>query len=317
MIETYPIHNLADNEFEDMVVMICQKILGIGVVNFAAGRDGGRDARFDGKAEKFPSTTAPWIGKFIVQAKHSSNPIDTCSSSGFKKQLKEEYPKVKKLIANGELEHYLLFTNRKLTGDMESKLIADIKENTAHIDGKTKKTANVHIFGYDLINSHLRQNKSIVKDCGLSKFTTPLRFYDNDIKEIIQYFKKKSNILAAKVADVQNEFKYLPMEEKNQKNALMKEYFDFMVTTSIADFSKISSFLGEHKNKQYLEAYKNTVAEIQSKILVTKDNFDGFGQILDTLYDFIFENNKDLTKDRRLIHVFLHFMYFNCDIGVK
>jgi len=96
MIITYPIHNLSENEFEDMVVMICQKILGIGVVNFAAGPDGGRDARFDGKAEKFPSSSQPWKGKFIVQAKHASSPIDSCSSTAFKRQLKDEYPKIQK-----------------------------------------------------------------------------------------------------------------------------------------------------------------------------------------------------------------------------
>lgn len=317
MIETYPLHNLADNEFEDMVVMICQKILGVGVVNFSAGPDGGRDARFEGTAERFPSTTQPWAGKFIVQAKHSSSPIESCSSTSFKKLLKDEYPKIQKLIAKGELEHYLLFTNRKLSGNSDSVLLAEIKESTAHIDGETKKIANVHIFGSELINSHLRQNKSIIKDCGLSKFTTPLRFYDNDIREIIQFFKKKSGKLTEKVAAIQNEFEYLPMEEKNAKNALAKEYFDFMVSTSIADFVKISAFLGEHKNRKFLEAYKSTVADIQSKVLIAKDNYDGFGQILDNLYDYIFENNKDLTKDRRLIHVFLHFMYFNCDIGVK
>ena len=317
MIETYPIHNLADNEFELMVVMICQKILGIGVINFSAGPDGGRDGRFEGKAESFPSTQEPWTGKFIIQAKHSSSPVDTCTSAGFKKILKEEYPKVKKLIANGELEHYLLFTNRKLSADAENKLIAEIKENTAHVNGKIKKTANVHIFGVELINLYLKQNKPILKECGLLKFTTPLRFYDTDIKDTILYFKKKSKQIAAKVAESQNEFVYLNMEEKNEKNALAKEYFDFMIATSLSEFSKIKAFLGDHKNSHILEAYMCTVTDIQSKILVTKDDFDGFGQILDTIYDFVFDNNKDLTKDRRLIHVFLHFMYFSCDIGVK
>jgi len=317
MTETYPIYNLADSEFEIMVVMICQKILGIGVVNFSAGPDGGRDGRFDGKAESFPSTQKPWAGKFIIQAKHSSSPVDTCTSAGFKKTLKDEYPKVKKLIASGELEHYLLFTNRKLSADAETKLIAEIKESTAHVTYKTKKTANVHIFGVERINLFLKQHKTIVKDCGLSRFTTPLRFYDNDIKDTILYFKKKSKQIAAKVAATQNEFVYLNMVEKNEKNALAKEYFDFMIDTSISEFSKIKVFLGDHKNSHILDAYMSTVTDIQSKILVTKDDFDGFGHILDTIYEFVFDNNKDLTKDRRLIHVFLHFMYFNCDIGVK
>ena len=317
MIETYPIHNLADNEFEIMVVMICQKILGIGAVNFSAGPDGGRDGRFEGRAESFPSTQDPWAGKFIIQAKHSSNPVDSCTSPVFKKQLKDEYPKVKRLIANGELEHYLIFTNRKLSGETENKLINEIKEHTAYVDDKATKTANVHIFGVELINLYLKQNKSIVKDCGLSKFATPLRFYDNDIKDMILYFKQKSKQIAAKVADAQNEFQYLNMAEKNEKNALTKEYFDFMIATSISEFSKIKAFLGDHKNSHILEAYMSTVTDIQSKILVTKDDFDGFGHILDTMYDFVFDNNKDLTKDRRLIHVFLHFMYFNCDIGIK
>ncbi|MBL8152121.1 MAG: hypothetical protein JNN15_19540, partial [Blastocatellia bacterium] len=55
MKRQYPLHELYDNEFEDMVWDICQDLLGAGTLKFAKGNDGGRDSRFNGTANRFPS----------------------------------------------------------------------------------------------------------------------------------------------------------------------------------------------------------------------------------------------------------------------
>jgi hypothetical protein len=52
---TFPLHDLNDTEFEDLVCGICHLILGTGTVVFATGKDGGRDAAFNGTAAKFPN----------------------------------------------------------------------------------------------------------------------------------------------------------------------------------------------------------------------------------------------------------------------
>lgn len=64
--------DLSDDQFEVLIVLLCQRLLGIAVQGFAKGPDGGRDAKFVGTAELHPSKTAPWVGTVIVQAKHTN-----------------------------------------------------------------------------------------------------------------------------------------------------------------------------------------------------------------------------------------------------
>jgi len=68
----YAYEDLGDEQFEKLVVFLCQRLLGIGVQGFAKGPDGGRDAKFVGTAELHPSTAAPWEGITIIQAKHTN-----------------------------------------------------------------------------------------------------------------------------------------------------------------------------------------------------------------------------------------------------
>ena len=65
----YPLHDLNDEEFENLTILICRKVLGEAVVPFASGTDGGRDGRFHGKANSFPSDKGPWDGKIVIEAR--------------------------------------------------------------------------------------------------------------------------------------------------------------------------------------------------------------------------------------------------------
>ena len=44
----YPLENLTWQEFEELVILICQEILGIAAQKFADGKDGARDSSFNG-----------------------------------------------------------------------------------------------------------------------------------------------------------------------------------------------------------------------------------------------------------------------------
>lgn len=48
-MKKYPLYDLDDKEFENLTTLLCRKILGEGVIPFAQGTDGGRDAKFNGK----------------------------------------------------------------------------------------------------------------------------------------------------------------------------------------------------------------------------------------------------------------------------
>jgi hypothetical protein len=66
LAEILPAFEAIDAESEGLVVLICREIMGIGVTSFAPGRDGGKDAKFEGTASAFPSSAGPATGKFII-----------------------------------------------------------------------------------------------------------------------------------------------------------------------------------------------------------------------------------------------------------
>ena len=59
MRRDYRLYELHDDEFERLVVRICVRWLGEGVTPFAPGKDGGRDGKFHGRANCFPSVAEP------------------------------------------------------------------------------------------------------------------------------------------------------------------------------------------------------------------------------------------------------------------
>src|ERR1039457_2270559 len=104
MKRSYPLHDLDDTEFEDLTCRICHHTLGIGTISFTAGKDGGRDARFTGTAQAFPSTASPATGKFNGQTKPPNKPSATFPPADFTRLLNDEVPKITVLATNGELE---------------------------------------------------------------------------------------------------------------------------------------------------------------------------------------------------------------------
>ena len=124
----YRLYELTYQNFEELCSKICIRVLGEGFVNFAQGKDGGRDGKFEGRTNALPSENDPYEGKFIIQVKHTITPHRSCSDSEFKTIIKKEIPKIQKLNTNGELNHYFLLTNRKLTGEGEAKIQKCLKK---------------------------------------------------------------------------------------------------------------------------------------------------------------------------------------------
>lgn len=303
----YPLHDLNDKEFEKIVALICEQILGTGIIIFSDGKDGGRDAKFTGKANKFPSEGKPWEGKFIIQAKHTTKPTASCSESDFKTILKKEVKERLMLLrVEDKVDYYLLFTNRKLSGIQDAKIEDFIDEYT--------KVENC-IIGDERIQLWLQEYPQIVKTLGLDKLLLPLQFYEDDLKEIIIVFSN-TKISSDGIREIEDEISRIPIEKKNELNNLSKEYFDSVFKKSYSEFSKIKAFLQDPKNVKFKNYYNNTADDLQEKIIIKREEYKTFEEIIGYLYDYVFlKNIKELRNQRRLIRVFLHYMYHNCDIG--
>ncbi len=129
-MKDYLLHTLSPGDFEELVVKICHEILGLGTISFSSGPDGGRDAYFDGTAQRFPSKADPWTGKFVIQAKHTERADASCSESDFSRIVRDETPKVEALRLAAGCDNYLLFTNRKLGAPKEKEIASDLRKKT-------------------------------------------------------------------------------------------------------------------------------------------------------------------------------------------
>lgn len=300
----YPLENLTDTEFENLVALICSEILGLGTVIFTDGKDGGRDAKFYGKANNFPSKSKPWDGKIVIQAKHTDKTNASCSDSPFQTILKNSViPAINKLKTDKKIEYYLLFTNRKLSGIQDAK-IEDVFEDKIEIENR--------LIGLETIELWLKKYPSIAKALNLNRLLLPLSFDENDLKEIINSFSK----IDTKKGDLPKIPKR-DIEKKNELNNLSNEYFNNAIKKSLIYLDQIRDFLMDPINLEYLNKYENTIDDINEEIIVHRGEFDKFDLIFNYLYKFIIENNPELKNNRSLVRLFLHYMYYNCDIGIN
>ncbi len=311
----YHLYNLNPTEFENLVNSICQKILGTGVVTFSEGKDGGRDGRFTGTAQNYPSSNDPWSGKFIIQAKHTTNPIASCSDSDFESLIVKEIEKIKKLKEDGDIDNYLLFTNRKYSGVKGEQLSKKIIDDT--------KVSNATIIGKEVINNqYLNPNKEIVRLYNLHRAHIPFDFSDEEIRDIILAFKeqlpKVEDSIKSKSDELKYDFSHIEKEDKNNKNKLGQEYYQQSILgNSLMEFDKIESFLKDPVNEELKNYYYDTANELNEIISLKREDFDAFEELFVYIYQIITNGVSPMKGSKRHVTTFLHYMYVECLIGKK
>lgn len=307
-MRNYPLHDLNNEEFENLSILICSKILGEAVIPFAKGTDGGRDGRFHGKANSFPSESQPWEGQIVIQAKHTTKVNASCSDPEFQRTLQDEVlPAIERLKSKGKITHYLLFTNRKLPGKQDEKIEDLIDCNT--------EIPNV-VIGLEKIQQWLKIYPDVVHAAKLKDLLFPLHFDETDLKEII--FKIYTSVPSKEELDkVTHDMTFIDKDEKNALNNLCQEYFDNVIKVNYHHFGFIEAFLSNPINAKIRNLYEDTTAELNAKIILYRNEYAAFEAILEELYDHVISSNPDLKGKKRLVRVFLHYMYCSCDIGKK
>lgn len=304
----YPLHDMNCDDFENLVILICIHILGSATIPFAKGKDGGKDGKFVGRANRIPSEAKPWEGKIIIQAKHTIKVNASCSDGEFDKILRcEVIPAVKKMKDAADIDFYLLFTNRKLTGIKDGVIEKQIIDNA--------EVTSI-LIGEERIQMYLREYPDVVKDTGLNRLLLPFDFDESDLRDVIstlhEEFKEGNSIPDGA------KFEYPGLDRKNELNQLGKEYFDNVMKASMDDFSKIRNFLMDPINQDWAALYDDAVSELNAKIMWKRSQFYEFEQVIETCYDNMVKNGADALKGKKkLLRILLHYMYCNCDIGIK
>ncbi len=312
-MQDYRLHTLSDDTFEELVGLLCRSEFGTGVVVFSKGRDGGRDGRFEGTAQRFPSESAPWAGKFIIQAKHTNNPIASCSDGRFSTNktsvVAEEIPRITALREKGELDNYVLFTNRKLSGGAEATIRNRIIEETC--------VQNVQLVGLEWINRTVALNFDDVRKVvpQLAQARGPLRFYHQDIARVLKAIRVL--VCDSQGTGPSTSFAYTDLDRKNELNNLSDRYFRYMQQSSAPYFVQIEGFLGDPINRELADTYDNIAADFNHRIIVHRGDFAEFDRVFQHIYDSLTEHDSDLQKQSRLVFTLLHYMYWSCDLGER
>ena len=304
----FPLYDLSDVEFENIVASICEEILWIWTIVFSTWKDWWRDAKFHWTANNFPSASNPWSWKIVIQAKHTEKPNASCSDTGFNTIISKEIPKVIKLKQDWNIDFYIIFTNRKLTGWLSDSIETRITAETG---------VKCCLIGLERVLKFLNDTPKIIKRHDLYKLLLPLQFYEDDLVEIVKVFSDinfKDEKFKEDVNTIDEEIKKIPIETKNTLNNLSKDYFEDVLSRSYDYFSKIELFLKSPDNDVYKNMYEDTVAELRDVIAVNRNDYWAFEDILVYLSQYVIKSSWYF-KNRRFITYFLHYMYYMCHIG--
>jgi hypothetical protein len=306
-------YDLYDVQFELLVVALCQKLLGEACQGFSAGPDGGRDAKFVGTANLLPSEAEPWKGTTIVQAKHtlatnaSFSDSDCSGSFGQSTVLGGELPKIAKLKASGALDHYLLFSNRKLSAQKNEIIVKKIHE-TCQIP-----IGSILICGVEKLDMWLRSHREVVELVDLDPMNTPLAVDPRDLADVVEALSEQFNDIEVVIRD--SPVRRTSYSEKNALNGLSKDYATYFRKKNLKYSADIENFLANPENVDIRAKYMDAVDEFERNVLAKRREFVSFEQVLNYLLTFLFSRDAMLRKNKALTNAIIFHMYFNCDLG--
>ncbi|CAM2010411.1 ABC-three component system protein [Acanthopleuribacter pedis] len=309
----YAFHELSYDQFENLVVCICMTLFGNEVQGFAKGPDGGKDAQFRGTAEAFPSTTAPWSGTTIIQAKHTIGQDRTFSDSDFFSEssqsatIQKELPRIKRLRAEGELDHYLLIANRRLSGTAESRIRRFISSEC------NIPEPSISLCGTERLELWLKKYPNIALMADIDPIDSPLIVSPDDLAEVVEALAENNDILKNHTDSVPTP--RVPYDQKHRINNMTPSYAKAQQDRYLKDTKQIQTFLAAPENAHLLQKYEDTVESFQFRILSKRKDYQTFDEIFEYLIKLLQERDPVLRKHQRLMRRVLFYMYWHCDIG--
>jgi len=159
--------------------------------------------------------------------------------------------------------------------------------------------------------------KEIYEYLTKQRICVPIRqdFTSFDLRDVIQEFSKQNpELIKNLVPPFEN---CIQIEDKNLKNNLSKDYFEYIKQNSQEYFKQIQHFLIDFKNQEFRDLYYNIVSDLQKFILLNRNDYERFDDLFGIIEEQLMGKSELLAKKRFLLRLFLHFMYFNCDIGIK
>ena len=288
--------DLSDDQFEKLVVFLCQRLLGISVQGFAKGPDGGRDAKFVGTAELHPSKAAPWVGTTIVQAKHTNGYNRNFSESDFfsttaqNTVLGKEIPRIKKLREGKQLDHYMLFANRRLAGNAQSEICEYLAAQCGI------PSSSIYLCGLEQLEVWLKTFPDVAGKADLDPVDSPLIVSPDDLAEVVQALARQKDGVSALLDDPPTT--RVTYEQKNLLNNMSAEYAKAQRRKYLKETAQIRAFLAAPENLELLHVYESVVDEFELKIIAKRKDYQTFDEVMEYLVDLLFNRDPVLQIGR-------------------
>ena len=116
----YDLHRLGWSSFQQLCLTITREVLGQTVQSFLDSNDAGRDGAFAGTWRPAPGQLLS--GNFVIQCKFTSRAGYRLTKSG----ITDEVPKVRKLVAEGLCDVYVLMTNAGVSAKQEAQIKSEL-----------------------------------------------------------------------------------------------------------------------------------------------------------------------------------------------
>lgn len=142
----YELHRLGWNSFQQLCQTICREVLGQTVESFLDSNDAGKDGAFAGTWN--PATGEVYAGRFVIQCKFTADIGHNLKPS----DIKDEFEKVRKLVAAGQCDVYVLMTNAGVSGAQTTKVKALLTQ---------AGVKHVLVLGSTWINQQIREKKNL------------------------------------------------------------------------------------------------------------------------------------------------------------
>lgn len=142
----YNLTGLNPRDFEHLIQSLAMEVIASGVTPFGDGPDGGREATYNGKMA-YPSSSSPWDGYLVIQAKFNVRPTNDSTKDGdwALNQLKTDLAKFENPKRNlPKPDYYLFVTNVVLTP------IQDTGSKDKAFKFLEQKETSIGLKGYDI-----------------------------------------------------------------------------------------------------------------------------------------------------------------------
>jgi len=210
---------------------------------------------------------------------------DFFSTTAAKSVVTGEIININALRAADELNHYMLFSNRKLTAGADFAIRKHLSEQ-CHLE-----KSSIFLVGNEQMELYIKLHPQIPTMANLNSIDAPLIVNVDDLSSVIESLVEQKDSFKDVADDPPTP--RLSYESKNLINQMSADYAALIRKNYLSETPQIRTFLSLPENAHLLKKYEDVVDEFQMKIIAHRKNYQSFDLVMNYLLD----------------------LYWNCDIG--